>query len=437
LKYNQPFGAPGANDPYINGNPSTGTMGSIPPAASIEFPQRELVNLIAACGLTPDNADLYQLARSIQSGKVVYGVDTGSATAYAIALNPPLLAYTDGLAIWVLPGNANTGPATFNVNGLGARNIVRRGGAPLAAGDMPQGYKSLLTYNALHSNFELYGVNFSAGAGFLPILTANTTLYVNGSTGDDSLYDGTTAAISGPHGPFKTITRAMQETFKYGPSLYTMTINIAAGSYAEMVQTPQVRGPSIILQGAGSGNTFITGQANNHTVLCGYGNFMVIHDLCASCTVGSDPTSIFASYNGAYLETDRTASGTSVGRVFFCDAGARLSVGNHTFNASSNCLYGISAQGGGSIMLALMGGNIQVTYTFGGTVNMGAFASAQYDGIVYCAQPPKQSLFANTGFMTGAKYSVAGNGVIASSGNGPSFFPGTTPGAASTGGQYV
>ena len=236
-------------------------MGSIPPAESIEFPQRELVNLIAACGLTPDNADLCQLARSIQSGKVIYGVDTGSATAYAIALNPPLLAYTDGLAIWVLPGNANTGPATFNVNGLGARNIVRRGGAPLSAGDMPQGYKSLLTYNALHANFELYGISFGA-TGFLPILTANTTLYVNGATGDDLLYDGTTAAVSGPHGPFKTIMRAMQETFKYGPSLYTMTINLAAGSYNELVQTPQVRGPSIILKGAGPTNTFILGQAN-------------------------------------------------------------------------------------------------------------------------------------------------------------------------------
>ena len=46
------------NAPYINGNPTTGTMGSIPPAASIENPQREIVNFITDSGLTPTDADL-------------------------------------------------------------------------------------------------------------------------------------------------------------------------------------------------------------------------------------------------------------------------------------------------------------------------------------------------------------------------------------------
>ena len=53
MKYNQPYGVSDPNAPYINGNPTTGTMGSIPPAASIEYPQREIVNVISNGGLTP------------------------------------------------------------------------------------------------------------------------------------------------------------------------------------------------------------------------------------------------------------------------------------------------------------------------------------------------------------------------------------------------
>lgn len=65
MKYNQPYGAPGASDPYTNGNPSTGTKGSIPPAEAIEYPQREIVEVINYAGMTPSNADLTQLRKAI------------------------------------------------------------------------------------------------------------------------------------------------------------------------------------------------------------------------------------------------------------------------------------------------------------------------------------------------------------------------------------
>ena len=47
MQYNGPFDQPtNPNASYVNGNPATGTQGSIPPAASIEFDQREIVNVI-------------------------------------------------------------------------------------------------------------------------------------------------------------------------------------------------------------------------------------------------------------------------------------------------------------------------------------------------------------------------------------------------------
>ena len=77
MLYNQPYGITDTNAAYINGNPSTGTMGSIPPASAIEFDQREIVAVIqyaANLGLIdyanqvcqqPSNADLQQLLKAI------------------------------------------------------------------------------------------------------------------------------------------------------------------------------------------------------------------------------------------------------------------------------------------------------------------------------------------------------------------------------------
>jgi len=172
MKYNQPYGVSDPNAPYINGDPSIGQAGSIPPAASIEYPQREIVNFISDSGLTPDNSDLHQLSKSVQIGTVMYGIDVGPVNAVAITLTPALAAYVDGQVFRVKIANSNTGPATFNA-GPGPLNIVRRGGAVLQAGDLPAGYMTFLSYNATHNNVELYGASF-APATFVPILGANT-----------------------------------------------------------------------------------------------------------------------------------------------------------------------------------------------------------------------------------------------------------------------
>ena len=81
MKYNQPYGLSDETTlysvPYINGNPSTGTMGSIPPAASIEHDQREIVAVIqwaydhgyldyaGQLCQAPTGADLTQLLKAI------------------------------------------------------------------------------------------------------------------------------------------------------------------------------------------------------------------------------------------------------------------------------------------------------------------------------------------------------------------------------------
>ena len=66
MKYNAPIGAADPNDPYIDGNPGTGTEGSPVPAAAIEHPMREIMEVITQAGLVPDEGNLAQLYAAIQ-----------------------------------------------------------------------------------------------------------------------------------------------------------------------------------------------------------------------------------------------------------------------------------------------------------------------------------------------------------------------------------
>src|SRR4029077_17440940 len=97
MLYNQPYGITDTDAPYINGNPETGVMGSIPPAASIEHPQREIVNMITASGLVQAETDLFQLARAIQGGSLNYAVDAGTPNFIAITSAIGLAGYVAGL----------------------------------------------------------------------------------------------------------------------------------------------------------------------------------------------------------------------------------------------------------------------------------------------------------------------------------------------------
>jgi len=69
MKYNQPYDQPSnPNAPYVDGNPAAGIQGSIVPAASIEYDQREIVNVISAAALSPE-CRFDAAAASAQAGR--------------------------------------------------------------------------------------------------------------------------------------------------------------------------------------------------------------------------------------------------------------------------------------------------------------------------------------------------------------------------------
>lgn len=66
MKYVPPLGSADPNASYQDGNPEAGILGSIVPAAAIERPQREILNVLTAAGLTPSDTDLTQLLAAIR-----------------------------------------------------------------------------------------------------------------------------------------------------------------------------------------------------------------------------------------------------------------------------------------------------------------------------------------------------------------------------------
>lgn len=92
------------------------------------------------------------VAKAVQGGGYTYAADTGTANTLAITLTPAPAAYQAGMMVEVNVANTNTGAATVNVNGLGAKS-VQFGGSALTAGQLIAGQIYSLIYDG--TNFQL------------------------------------------------------------------------------------------------------------------------------------------------------------------------------------------------------------------------------------------------------------------------------------------
>lgn len=86
----------------------------------------ELNYMVGVTGQPPEKSN-------VQLGAYTFAADSGIADAYVITLTPVPSAYADGMRVWVLIGNANTGASTLNVNSLGAIAIKYIDGSDLRA----------------------------------------------------------------------------------------------------------------------------------------------------------------------------------------------------------------------------------------------------------------------------------------------------------------
>lgn len=139
-----------------------------------------LAQLIARTALGSTGAELYVNPATLPSVLVSdYKVDTGSANAYAIAPSPAIVAYTVGQVFTFKAANSNSGASTLNVNGLGAKNILKLNGATaLASGDIASGQVVVVEYDG--TEFQL--LSPVANAPLTAAYTTNVQTFLTSGT---------------------------------------------------------------------------------------------------------------------------------------------------------------------------------------------------------------------------------------------------------------
>jgi hypothetical protein len=81
-------------------------------------------------------ATLPAVPADVQAGAWIYATDTGTPNNLIANVTPALQSLTPGTGVRIKVANQNSGPTTFNVNGLGANAVHRANGAALASGDI-------------------------------------------------------------------------------------------------------------------------------------------------------------------------------------------------------------------------------------------------------------------------------------------------------------
>jgi len=187
MRYWGPINSAGGiygNDGYVDGNPGAGIEGSIPTFRTFEQMMRELQNMVVACGLTPDDVmNGLQVAKSVQSHRMNFGLDVGTADDLQVTLNPPAFGYTNGLFVNVRKGNStsNTTAPTLNVNGMGAKPIRYSGGQTLRAGELKANSLLSFLYDATAAWFVLISLNMQSMLISIASFGTTTVIYTSGS----------------------------------------------------------------------------------------------------------------------------------------------------------------------------------------------------------------------------------------------------------------
>jgi hypothetical protein len=173
--------------PYIDGNRSAGTKGSIVPAAAIEHTQRELVNLINFAGLVPNAGDLEQVRKAIEA--LILAATGGGDTSQYLLISQARTRLPLFPEVLTADGRINvTSPGAGSVLVPEAVAFQHRGIFPVNTSDYNLGARTLAT--AANKTYHLrwtpgggFVLKDLANAGYNPLAKAEI------STDFDSAYD--------------------------------------------------------------------------------------------------------------------------------------------------------------------------------------------------------------------------------------------------------
>jgi hypothetical protein len=436
MKYWGPINSTGGingNDGYVNGNPGTGTEGSIPTFQAFEQTLRELQNLVLVAGLTPSSVmNDTQVWQSILRASTYVATGSGNAAVITPPSSLVLPSAAVGLrtVINVLWPAVNTSTAPTLNAGPGAVVVKNAEGGAMAPGDLLA--NRLYTFWHDGTNWRTLGV-----VGQLKRLDAPTNYYVNPVTGSDATGDGLTTGTA-----WATLNFAyawLQRNINANGQ--TITINCAfpntPTAYASFVANGGITGiftPSQL--------QILGDLANKRCQIL----LTAVNAVCMQIQNGA-----MCTISGFTLES----SGTSGGGIALF-GGARAGVGQCNFGTFGS--YALSAAGSGSILSGNVGGtgltfngsclsSMQATQQAFVTMNsmsltynnvqmtLGTLSATDLGllGFASCS-------FLGSGVTVGPRFNLGSNAVLDSAGaqttTTTAYVPGASAGVVSTGGQF-
>jgi hypothetical protein len=395
----------------------------------------EVEATIDIAGLAYDPAKQINLQLAIryliQQGKMKGGVATGGPFNYTLALQPPVKAYNDYLALWVVPRVTNQGAVTLKVDLPAPVSVLRNDSQPLQADDWRGGIPIKIVY--YQGVFYLGGM---ARSQMPQQLIGDVNAWIR-TDGNDFTGDGTANSADKA---FRTINGAWTAmSTKYAVSTrFGVNLRLGIpGTYEAGNVGPY--GGRLGIFGNDSANIGTyriggiagVGGAAGYCVACNAVNSLMIEDV----TLAMDKMGAFFALNAAGSNVAmrnanvEMAAGTNplgsfiglfVGAVLFTFGEVKL-IGNGNGAATIFTIMGGSNYGG-----ALVNSPGHLTYS-----NASVTAGIQCTDLSLCNFA---FVTATNSGVVGPSYSVAGNSVINMRGQ---TAPGNAAGSAGTGGQFI
>lgn len=267
------------------------------------------------------------------------------------------------------------------------------------------------------------GATARASLGVRDVLTANRDYYVR-TDGSDS----NTGLANTSGGAFLTIQKALDVSAALDSSIYGITINVAAGTYATaQALKPCAGGGFISVVGAGATTIIDPPAGVNHCFQALAGGRYSLTNMKLQKSTATTGHALYAEggsslINFSGIEFGAMNGGGGGGRHIYANRGAAIAA-TGAYSISGGALHHFAVATGGVIFC-----NQAVTLT--GTPAFTRFADASLGGTMRIDAT-------YSGSATGVRYLADTNGVIYVVGGGASFLPGNSAGSVTNGGQYV
>lgn len=150
---------PTLNGFFTKGDPTTALNATIVDDDWLNVLQEEICNVIELTGGTLSKSTFTQLYDAIQTllQNLPYTTSSTAANTYTASFSPAFGSYDTGKVFAIKFTHGNTGAATLNINGLGAKSLKRLDGNALIANDIYDGMIALMSYDG--TNIQVLNLN--------------------------------------------------------------------------------------------------------------------------------------------------------------------------------------------------------------------------------------------------------------------------------------